>query len=246
MIFQSTLRARRSDEGEENKLTTMSFISIHAPRKAERLKNSPFLYYCTLFQSTLRARRSDRCLRQLLHAHAHFNPRSAQGGATEAVYSKRTRERYFNPRSAQGGATFERPARKLDIVGFQSTLRARRSDDELRDFRSFLVHFNPRSAQGGATVRADYAHLLVSISIHAPRKAERRCRRLVSSFHTPFQSTLRARRSDRQWRIFVYIHKKISIHAPRKAERLLDLLVVILEPLFQSTLRARRSDKLLS
>ncbi len=128
------------------------------------------------------------------------------------------------------------------LQGFQSTLRARRSD-----------------------VVVGVAIELIGISIHAPRKAERplfRKRYAVTKDFNPrsaqggatrawwcrscraggFQSTLRARRSDKVNVVQTRGESTISIHAPRKAERRQNPLHLATAILFQSTLRARRSD----
>ena len=80
----------------------------------------------------------------------------------------------FNPRSPQGGATFPAPSSSSSLRRFQSTLPARGSD-----FTGCCKGFG-----------------MVSISIHAPRKGERRV------FACVYGDVLR-----------------ISIHAPRKGER---------------------------
>ncbi len=177
---------------------TKKGISIHAPRKAERRFHHRLTSRAVIFQSTLRARRSDKRRGFFKNVRWYFNPRSAQGGATKKYYFSdlSLRISIHAPRKA------ERPPIKIDggyIWIFQSTLRARRSDNKqfgyavvriifqstLRARRSDIVtsgevkaipDFNPRSAQGGAT---DYNFLLTrgrGISIHAPRKAERRFR----------------------------------------------------------------------
>ena len=43
----------------------------------------------------------------------------------------------------------------------------------------YLIYFNPRSAQGGATLSIKSYYLRINISIHAPRKAERRDQMLL-------------------------------------------------------------------
>ena len=103
---------------------------------------------------------------------------------------------------------------------FQSTLPARGSDNAFFAQAVNGVDFNPRSPQGGATRYTNAVRLLLAISIHAPRKGERRSRlraRLPAcadfnprspqggatllvaarvSEWFPFQSTLPARGSD--------------------------------------------------
>ena len=85
----------------------------------------------------------------------------------------RGRKKYFNPRAPQGGAT----------------TRPQGAGNE-------YPHFNPRSPLRGATIQRLRGLRGNNISIHAPRKGERRS---PASFrHTAygFQSTLPARGSD--------------------------------------------------
>ena len=124
---------------------------------------------------------------------------------------------------------------------FQSTLPARGSD--------YLGHANAK---------------ITLISIHAPRKGERRCSRPVLTSTSPFQSTLPARGSDKQPIVAEFTplyfnprspqggatasiyrslpHRKISIHAPRKGERQGHPSRLGRKTRFQSTLPARGSD----
>ena len=104
--FQSTLPARGSDATAHEPLRRSPQISIHAPRKGERLSPVSYTGY----------------------GRKHFNPRSPQGGATLvlflsafhtviSIHAPRKGERpykpvvlyiiswNFNPRSPQGGAT---------------------------------------------------------------------------------------------------------------------------------------------
>ena len=62
--------------------------------------------------------------------------------------------------------------------------------------KSRAADFNPRSPQGGATLQHRYAILRRAISIHAPRKGERRSSARPSKSAALFQSTLPARGSD--------------------------------------------------
>ena len=71
-------------------------ISIHAPRKGERL------YACHV---------------AILY-HVHFNPRSPQGGATRLNFVKRQKTGDFNPRSPQGGATPQLIAQAKSMMDF--------------------------------------------------------------------------------------------------------------------------------
>ena len=147
-IFQSTLRARRSDllmVCQNHRL----LISIHAPRKAERRPTIRGGRFLSSFQSTLRARRSDtNCTR-------------FDFAFDISIHAPRKAERQ------------EKAERMKQIFQFQSTLRARRSDGIGLITLNFWRYFNPRSAQGGATLQAARSYRKHIISIHAPRKAER-------------------------------------------------------------------------
>ncbi len=130
-------------------------ISIHAPRKGER----PASAYCVMCPP-------------------YFNPRSPQGGATfppsfftsaVAVFQSTLPARGSD--FGAGGCLHGRPL-------FQSTLPARGSDIALQFAKGARVYFNPRSPQGGATLPACRRWGWRTISIHAPRKGERRDRRL--------------------------------------------------------------------
>ncbi len=80
---------------------------------------------------------------------------------------------------------------------FQSTLRARRSDQKpCGTNKSSGQDFNPRSARGGATALILGSYPRNMISIHAPREAERLEAFEEQEEQLKFQSTLRARRSD--------------------------------------------------
>ena len=110
----------------------------------------------------------------------------------------------------------------VKFITFQSTLPARGRD--LRDVKAAHdrgINFNPRSPQGGATLQALVLAIIIDISIHAPRKGERRVRRSPLD-HTP-------------------VH--ISIHAPRKGERPSPSRQNGEGQKFQSTLPARGSDE---
>ena len=148
---------------------------------------------------------------------------------------------YFNPRSPQGGATTDTAYFHDYIYGFQSTLPARGSDLYRNRRGRRGRNFNPRSPQGGATLYSGLSPCISTfqstlpargsdthgtfildlryISIHAPRKGERR------HCHRPQQ-----------------IRQIISIHAPRKGERQYVPTTQAAELLFQSTLPARGSD----
>ena len=175
-LFQSTLRARRSDSNSAVLREKTRNISIHAPRKAER----PYAFSLMSLTDDISIHAPRKAERPLLlclvcREIGYFNPRSAQGGATIRSKQEQCIHEHFNPRSAQGGATKLAQWLKREVE-----------------------NFNPRSAQGGATMfRRLVLEIRHGISIHAPRKAERRGRCVLLSVSGEFQSTLRARRSDR-------------------------------------------------
>ena len=136
----------------------------------------------------------------------------------------------------------------------------------MRDLLTDQQHFNPRSPQGGATGRV-FAHVHgCSISIHAPRKGERRGQKY---FADPIPCDFNPRSPQGGATIgdaYVWGAQGISIHAPRKGERrplkdypLLCVFISIHAPRkgerhrlvgrgrvphkFQSTLPARGSDQ---
>ena len=151
-LFQSTLPARGSDEVTLYKVLAANTISIHAPRKGERL--------CTERQQHIIIR--------------NFNPRSPQGGATWyipnffepldiSIHAPRKGERPLVKASVPPARLFQStlPARGSDVFYvaadskrriFQSTLPARGSDSTISPSAYFFNYFNPRSPQGGATV----------------------------------------------------------------------------------------------
>ena len=237
--FQSTLPARGSDIAMAGDIIKMP-ISIHAPRKGERLCSTGTPSSAIPFQSTLPARGSDTDYWRggltwvgiSIHAPRKGERRRKRGG--------KNANWYFNPRSPQGGAT---------CIG---TLLA-----------PIIAYFNPRSPQGGATDRLLGAPVYMSISIHAPRKGERPDRKPRSRARRVFQSTLPARGSDgfdggtskrghfnprspqggaTLKSFFLRRGLCISIHAPRKGERPLQKAIHHYTSLFQSTLPARGSD----
>ena len=114
-IFQSTLPARGSDWHDHCHREPV-YISIHAPRKGERLCPRNGKYFNLLisihaphkgerrhstigtiqtaqFQSTLPARGSDRTAHLPTTGNPHFNPRSPQGGATAGSLPRRQHSR---------------------------------------------------------------------------------------------------------------------------------------------------------
>ena len=118
---------------------------------------------------------------------------------------------------------------------------ARGSDDCCKNNTKMSKNFNPRSPQGGATYRPTKKEKQGYISIHAPRKGERRRRALTRCSVVGFQSMLPTRGSD--YIIMTFIHtfghfnprsprggatrqgvippdsNYISIHAPHEGER---------------------------
>ena len=173
-IFQSTLPTRGSDV-----LPLLSKIesriSIHAPHEGERQIFCRPYPARSGFQSTLPTRGSDRGAGIHSASQADFNPRSPRGGATFTIFIIHTRREFisihaphegerppyslhtkrlpcdFNPRSPQGGATVVPCSVRVSVEDF-----------------------NPRSPQGGATIMYVCTMIKSSISIHAPRKGERR------------------------------------------------------------------------
>ena len=126
-------------------------------------------------------------------------------------------------------------------VAFQSTLPARGSDGLQTAQQARICYFNPRSPQGGATRLRMAQARIIAISIHAPRKGERRQKGGTVSetqnfnprspqggattkwkcwwLPEVFQSTLPARGSDASIAFNAAKSMVISIHAPRKGER---------------------------
>ena len=148
-------------------------ISIHAPRKAERRRAARSA--CNRSSISIHApRKAERHVTDDNSvSRKHFNPRSAQGGATFVMLLPLSVVGYFNPRSAQGGATsLIKYIISINIISIHAPRKAERPVWFLS-----LV-------------------LSVNISIHAPRKAERLLIALYSAINRLFQSTLRARRSD--------------------------------------------------
>ena len=128
-------------------------ISIHAPRKGERRAALACFTLSVLFQSTLPARGSDLCMLVRDRIQREFQSTLPARGSDLALQLTKRARVYFNPRSPQGGAT--RFSVSLSTPG----------------------NFNPRSLQGGATAWGSHCRLRRLISIHAPRKGERReCR----------------------------------------------------------------------
>ena len=148
--FQSTLPARGSDLSCSILCFIVS-ISIHAPRKGERHVS----------------------LDTLTSSQTNFNPRSPQGGATQAQVNAMMANEKFQ-------STL--PARGSDIYGISSTQTI------------YISIHAPR--KGERRLPLNIGICLGGISIHAPRKGER----LIHNHH-------------------VFHALAISIHAPRKGER---------------------------
>ena len=196
-------------------------ISIHAPHEGERRAGHGGARRGEkVFQSTLPARGSDTARSKSCASARDFNPRSPQGGATLSA------QRYLGHANA-----------------FQSTLPARGSDPlPCGKPVSLCGYFNPRSPQGGATEAQGYIVHHKQISIHAPRKGERRA--VAARTAGPSTISIHAPRKGERRDYFV---KKlglrlISIHAPRKGERPKFYRCKPSQIIFQSTLPARGSD----
>ena len=126
-----------------------------------------------------------------------FNPRSPQGGATIFTPLCALRQLYFNPRSPQGGATHAILRRAEKHIKFQSTLPARGSD-----ITGILVG------------------LFLYISIHAPRKGERQCHHRHLSIDFCYFNPRSPQGGATRGKIVCHLDIVcISIHAPRKGER---------------------------
>ena len=149
--FQSTLPARGSDISLISASLIAASISIHAPRKGERPLNF-FEIACINLISIHAPRKGERRAHAAswrfgrISIHAPHEGERRSGWAAVSIAAH-----YFNPRSPRGGATQIVAAWNCDR-GFQSTLPARGSDDRRKD-----------------KLRGQ------KISIHAPRKGERRC-----------------------------------------------------------------------
>ena len=161
----------RSPRGERpitiNTKLTISSISIHALREE-----------------------SDSVCKQVLRCYINFNPRSPRGERHDRS-SIMDVFRHFNPRSPRGERlTVLNP--NVCIIGFQSTLSARRATEASIMFNARDFDFNPRSPRG-----------------------ERRCRGVVAFLSNGFQSTLSARRAT-LFKFFEVFKMFISIHALRE------------------------------
>ena len=177
----------------------MKKISIHAPRKGERPKLLPI--YTTLIYfnprspqggATMVWRRIDpRTISISIHAPRQGERRFARRCILQhrhiSIHAPRKGERLH-------GCRCRNPRRR-----FQSTLPARGSDQARANIGAEKADFNPRSPQGGATYivaqevtgggfqstlparGSDYyvtcRDKKQEISIHAPRKGERQCKR---------------------------------------------------------------------
>ena len=150
--FQSTLPARGSDDGARHQEKHRHQISIHAPRKGERhvwVKITDLVTDISIHAPRKGERPASASPSAAPRGFQSTLP--ARGSDTASLISGASRFD-FNPRSPQGGATFVAGSAMPPMVRFQSTLPARGSDD------------------GEGFV----ARLAEVISIHAPRKGERR------------------------------------------------------------------------
>ena len=111
--------------------------------------------------------------------------------------------RHFNPRSPRGERlTVLNP--NVCIIGFQSTLSARRATEASIMFNARDFDFNPRSPRG-----------------------ERRCRGVVAFLSNGFQSTLSARRAT-LFKFFEVFKMFISIHALREeSDQILENVILV-------------------
>ena len=154
-LFSISIHAPRKGERLVHgcKPPRCQLISIHAPRKGERLFMS-MLQYASTGISIHAPRKGERREPSVMcgQQQSNFNPRSPQGGATRAADNLSMGGNDFNPRSPQGGAT-KNPSSCRIPKKFQSTLPARGSDGAPRVDYSMPLYFNPRSPQGGATLR---------------------------------------------------------------------------------------------
>ena len=197
-------------------------ISIHAPRKGERL--------------ILRFRR--------IAANVDFNPRSPQGGATAELCARYLDKGKFQstlpargsdgrlsspfpassrisihaPRKGERHAETDAVLRLMDI-SIHAPRKGERLYWHIRQYTAYM-HFNPRSPQGGATV----------------------IRRVQLVEHL-FQSTLPARGSDKQQvekgrRYDCYFNPR----SPQGGATIMAKRTIRAKIQFQSTLPARGSD----
>ena len=125
---------------------------------------------------------------------------------------------YFNPRSARGGATEHRAHLSQAKKGFQSTLRARRSDYLRGKSGRNPSNFNPRSARGGATTPETLHKMAIAFqsTLRARRSDRQSCCKLVLKLYFNPRSARGGATDNGEWVEGYYI---ISIHAPREAER---------------------------
>ena len=174
-------------------------ISIHAPRKGERLIHCLFSFiFLFIFQSTLPARGSDILRFRRIAANVEISihaPRKGERhygrarvglGVQISIHAPRKGERLYSffamvnkklcisihaPRKGE-----RRIIPVLHVVAHLISIHAPRKGERHCPYRAGHKggkDFNPRSPQGGAT--ADIAHdaRRKRISIHAPRKGER-------------------------------------------------------------------------
>ena len=200
--FQSTLPARGSDPLYRLHIHSTQ-ISIHAPRKGERLRHWQFVD----------------------HGGCNFNPRSPQGGATTISKPPRACTMNFNPRSPQGGATVSFAIAYLPIMAFQSTLPARGSDFAFAtrsgDDNTFQSTLPARGSDFPVPLWLSSARIFQST---LPARGSDKAADQKKQTKARFQSTLPARGSDTAPRFQALRECHISIHAPRKGERRYRLL----------------------
>ena len=103
--FQSTLPARGSDRDACLDCGQRRAISIHAPRKGERLNAGDRVRILEEFQSTLPARGSDCAEIAERKSMQVFQSTLPARGSDHTDLLRMRRRTYFNPRSPRGGAT---------------------------------------------------------------------------------------------------------------------------------------------
>ena len=121
---------------------------------------------------------------------------------------------------------------------FQSTLPARGATRCYSPHQCSRWNFNPRSPRGERHLGDHVSHLVIVISIHAPREGSDLQRNARETIRALFQSTLPARGAT-STRGHLKISRLISIHAPREGSDSSITPSTTVETVFQSTLPAR-------
>ena len=180
--------------------------------------------YNNIFQSTLPARWSDGRKNIFWLDAAYFNPRSPQGGATDAFagWYNRNNISIHAPRKVERRFTKRLKAPKPT---FQSTLPARWSDGLQGRAAWMRGYFNPRSPQGGATIRRGQSwHMFLHFNPRSPQGGAT-CAQAEILYRCAYFNP----RSPRGGATIAFNicrkQVKISIHAPHEGERLARLYV---------------------